>query len=232
MVDLYPLAGITAALAAMLAAVWWLQRRTAAMAPPDPFTRKRQIVLTPQHRLHVVRFGSRELLVATHPGGTSLLDRRRAARDGVSRPVREGPVGGGPVREGPVREGLTGTAGAATPGAQSGGQSGAGAGRSLRQVFAPLRPRMATMEPSADPARGPSPASGRPERFARGRSFPPPVIPIAGPMAGPQYGDPLARGRFRVHSAVAHTQDGSAWPASLAEDSLVAERCKPGEVQS
>jgi hypothetical protein len=37
--------------------------------------RLQHVVLTPQHTLHVLRFHGREMLVATHPQGCTLLDR-------------------------------------------------------------------------------------------------------------------------------------------------------------
>ncbi len=47
------------------------QKRRAAETVLEPVQR---LVLSPQHTLHVLRFRDREILVATHPQGCTLLD--------------------------------------------------------------------------------------------------------------------------------------------------------------
>ena len=48
---------------------------------PSPFQTAGRLSLTPQHTLHLVRFGGRELLVATHPQGCSVLADEKNAGD-------------------------------------------------------------------------------------------------------------------------------------------------------
>jgi flagellar biogenesis protein FliO len=67
-------------------ALWALRRRGGLrVLTRTPFSRssaarslerKEQLPLTAQHVLHVVRFGGREWIVATHPQGCSLLAER------------------------------------------------------------------------------------------------------------------------------------------------------------
>jgi hypothetical protein len=54
---------------ARLTKTW--QKGRAAEKLLEPVER---LVLTPQHTLHVLRFRDREILVATHPQGCTLLD--------------------------------------------------------------------------------------------------------------------------------------------------------------
>jgi len=67
----------------LLGAAVWLLRRTGA-ALPRAFSlqagRKarrleaiERVALTPQHALHLVRFGRREMIVSTHPQGCTVL---------------------------------------------------------------------------------------------------------------------------------------------------------------
>jgi flagellar biogenesis protein FliO len=70
---------------ALLGAVLWAVRRAARSLPRPLSSRWRipartrkleaieRVALTPQHALHLVRFGDRELVVSTHPQGCSVL---------------------------------------------------------------------------------------------------------------------------------------------------------------
>jgi flagellar biogenesis protein FliO len=66
--------------AALAGALWALRRN--GSAGWRGFRRKQagrlepieRVALSPQHALHLVRFGDRALLVATHAGGCSLLE--------------------------------------------------------------------------------------------------------------------------------------------------------------
>jgi flagellar biogenesis protein FliO len=69
-------------LALLGAAVWALRRAGAAVPRVFPLKRAgrsrrietlERVALTPQHGLHLVRFGGREMMVATHPQGCSVL---------------------------------------------------------------------------------------------------------------------------------------------------------------
>jgi hypothetical protein len=57
------------------AAVWALRHRAGGlrMGSVKSLSAVERIALTPQHALHLVRAAGRELLVATHPHGCSLL---------------------------------------------------------------------------------------------------------------------------------------------------------------
>jgi len=58
------------------AALWWLRRRSYA-ASPQPNTSRLQVIdlvrLTPHHSVHVLKAGDRELTIAVHPAGCTLL---------------------------------------------------------------------------------------------------------------------------------------------------------------
>ena len=57
------------------AALWVLRHRTGALraGPSKSLTSVERLALTPQHALHLVRASGRELLVATHPHGCTLI---------------------------------------------------------------------------------------------------------------------------------------------------------------
>jgi flagellar biogenesis protein FliO len=68
-------------------AIWALRRGTAplrgvfskrATTSPRPLELIDRVVLTPQHCLHVVRTGGRELVLATHPHGCSVIAEDKA----------------------------------------------------------------------------------------------------------------------------------------------------------
>ena len=62
-------------------ALWWLRgRNMIAFGAARPTTSRLQVIdrvrLTPQHSVHVLRSGDRELTIAVHPAGCTLLDMR------------------------------------------------------------------------------------------------------------------------------------------------------------
>jgi len=56
-------------------AVWGLRQRSGTLDPrtAKSLTAVERLALTPQHTLHLIRASGRELLVATHPHGCTLL---------------------------------------------------------------------------------------------------------------------------------------------------------------
>ena len=66
----------------LLGTLWWLKRRGfAMMALPGRAAGRRlecleRLPLSPQHALHLIRMGETELLVASSPGGCSLVHMR------------------------------------------------------------------------------------------------------------------------------------------------------------
>jgi flagellar biogenesis protein FliO len=73
------------------AAVWALGRRGAARpflrraTEGGPLEATARLALSQTHSLHLVRARGRELLIAVHPGGCTLLGEDRAGGDGVAR---------------------------------------------------------------------------------------------------------------------------------------------------
>jgi flagellar biosynthetic protein FliO len=73
-------AAVLAVVGVLAAATWWLRRRGLLQAAPGRrLMGKRlesleRLPLGPQQTLHLVRMGSRALLVASTPSGCSLLD--------------------------------------------------------------------------------------------------------------------------------------------------------------
>jgi flagellar biosynthetic protein FliO len=71
--------------------LWWLRRRgIAAFALPRRASGRQmecleRLSLGPHHALHLVRLGGSELLVASSPGGCSLMHYRPHANSGVTR---------------------------------------------------------------------------------------------------------------------------------------------------
>jgi flagellar biogenesis protein FliO len=57
------------------AAVWTLRRRAGGLRAgvSKSLTAVERVALTPQHTLHLIRISRRELLVATHPQGCTVL---------------------------------------------------------------------------------------------------------------------------------------------------------------
>ena len=69
---------ITFVLALLWAALWFLKRKGAIRirgnsGQPSLLETRGKLVLTAQHSIHVVRVGPRNLVLAIHPGGISLL---------------------------------------------------------------------------------------------------------------------------------------------------------------
>ena len=65
----------------------WMERWLPSGGPSRPGRRRRlehldRLALAPQHSLHLVRVGNRELLVGRSPAGVTLLDSREADRSG------------------------------------------------------------------------------------------------------------------------------------------------------
>lgn len=72
-------------------AVWGLRSRNGALraGPGKSLTSVERLALTPQHALHLVRASGRELLLATHPQGcTVIADGRPADAPSSSLPLR------------------------------------------------------------------------------------------------------------------------------------------------
>lgn len=71
-------------------ALWWLRGRnmvalSAAFGPARASASRLQVIdrvrLTPQHSVHILRAGDRELTIAVHPAGCTLLDTRTAGEE-------------------------------------------------------------------------------------------------------------------------------------------------------
>ena len=52
-------------------------------ATPRPIECAGRLVLTPQHALHLVRLGGREILIATHPHGCTLVSESQPSQKGA-----------------------------------------------------------------------------------------------------------------------------------------------------
>lgn len=87
---LEPVAAIGAVLALLAGTLWWLRRRGLAvgLAPRRTAARRleclERLPLAPQHTLHLVRMGDTILLVASSPGGCTLVRSVPAAE--IARP--------------------------------------------------------------------------------------------------------------------------------------------------
>jgi flagellar biogenesis protein FliO len=75
---------VLAVLGAMAAVLWALNRRRPTAQSPSDLRLEGRVPLTPNHSLHVVRFRGSQVLVATHPGGCSILALPGAASEEVS----------------------------------------------------------------------------------------------------------------------------------------------------
>ncbi len=66
------------------AALWWLRRRNYVVSP-RPNTSRLQVIdrvrLTPQHSVHILKAGDRELTIAVHPTGCTLLASRTPEKE-------------------------------------------------------------------------------------------------------------------------------------------------------
>lgn len=69
----FQMIAVLALLAAMGGAVWALNRRRTPVSPDAGLRLEARVPLTPNHSLHVVRFCGAQVLVATYPGGCSIL---------------------------------------------------------------------------------------------------------------------------------------------------------------
>lgn len=69
----FQLFAVFAVLAAMGGGMWVLNRRRAPAADNAGLRLEARVPLTPNHSLHVVRLHGSQVLVATHPGGCSIL---------------------------------------------------------------------------------------------------------------------------------------------------------------
>lgn len=69
----FQMIAVLAVLAAMGGALWALNRRRAPSAMDAGLRLEARVPLTPNHSLHVVRFCGAQVLVATYPGGCSIL---------------------------------------------------------------------------------------------------------------------------------------------------------------
>ncbi len=72
------MASVGAVLALLALLLWWLRRRGIAAVVPRRGGRRRlenleRLPLGPQHTLHLIRLGEQALLVASSPGGCTLL---------------------------------------------------------------------------------------------------------------------------------------------------------------
>jgi flagellar biogenesis protein FliO len=73
----FQLVAVIAVLAGMAIALWFLGRRRAQAAAPSSLSIETRLPLTAQHSLHVIRFAEERLVVATYPGGCSLIRAER-----------------------------------------------------------------------------------------------------------------------------------------------------------
>ena len=73
-------------------AVWALRRRTGPLrfGPVKSLASIERLALTPQHAVHLVHIAGRELLIATHPNGLSLLAENESANVSTAALRREG----------------------------------------------------------------------------------------------------------------------------------------------
>jgi len=72
--------GAVAVLALLLLCLWWLKNKgiaTPVLRAPGNRTRRLESIerlpLTPQHTLHLVRWGAHDLLIASSPSGCTVL---------------------------------------------------------------------------------------------------------------------------------------------------------------
>ena len=76
-------ASVVFVFALLAGALWWLRgRKMVAFGPARQETPRLEVIdcirLTPQHSVHLLRTGSRELTIAVHPSGCTLLEARQA----------------------------------------------------------------------------------------------------------------------------------------------------------
>jgi flagellar biogenesis protein FliO len=78
MVEIGQMTAVAGVLTLLALTLWWLRRRgIAGVRPARAATRRleclERLPLGPQHTLHLVRLGETSLLVASSPGGCSLV---------------------------------------------------------------------------------------------------------------------------------------------------------------
>lgn len=78
MVEIGQMTAVAGVLTLLALTLWWLRRRGIAGARPARAASRRlecleRLPLSPQHTLHLVRLGETSLLVASSPGGCSLV---------------------------------------------------------------------------------------------------------------------------------------------------------------
>jgi hypothetical protein len=64
---------VAVVLALLAGTLWKLRARPVAWAGPARLASAGRLALTPQHSLHLVRIGGREIVLVTHPHGCSVL---------------------------------------------------------------------------------------------------------------------------------------------------------------
>jgi flagellar biogenesis protein FliO len=69
----FQMVAVLAVLAAMGGGLWALNRRRPPTALEAGLQLEGRVALTPNHSLHLVRFRGAPMLVATHPGGCSIM---------------------------------------------------------------------------------------------------------------------------------------------------------------
>ncbi len=79
---------ITFVFALLWGALWFLRKRgnirigfPRTRAPHRVLESRGQLALGPQHSIHVIRIGERDMVVAVHPAGVTLLSRPSHAAD-------------------------------------------------------------------------------------------------------------------------------------------------------
>lgn len=97
-------AALVAVFGLLGAALWALRQRAGGVrtGASKSLAAVQRLALTPQHALHLVRASGRELLIATHPQGCSLLCEQLSV---ASRPPAQSPSAEpqSPERRGPER---------------------------------------------------------------------------------------------------------------------------------
>jgi flagellar biogenesis protein FliO len=85
---------ITFVLALLWAALWFLRRRgnigigfPKARATTAVLESRAKLALGPQHSIHVIRVDERDMVVAVHPAGVTLLYRPSHAADAADRAI-------------------------------------------------------------------------------------------------------------------------------------------------
>ena len=80
------MASVVAVFALLGATLWllrgggWAKLRAVRRGPGKRLESIERLALTPQHSLHLVRIGGKELVVATHPQGCALLLENRESQ--------------------------------------------------------------------------------------------------------------------------------------------------------